>query len=281
MPDLLRPQLRHGWRRPDVSHSARVCDDTMKTTRVLCSLAVAGVLCLHGGTNGFGADPGDTSRAADVDDDLIIENNLFSPEREKWELQEKTPQKSPTLTPQEKKEIGDIVLYGTVITPQTRCAVLRADKRRGRGPVDQRRPYEEGDYIKGFLVAAIEPKRVVLRDEDTAQDFYIYISEEKQDRSAVKTEIKSDPQPVAADDRDAPAAGTPKKIIPRRAQTTDLLKKRVERSMRILKRRDSALVRKQVQRDLEKLDKLIPHMSEEDRREVLRLKQEVDKMEKE
>lgn len=263
----------------------------MKTTRVLFIIAAAGMLCLWGSVSGFGADPGDAPPATDVDDDMIIENNLFSPEREKWEIQEKTPQKSLALTPQEKKEIGDIVLYGTVITPQTRCAVLRQGRGRGRGPcpVDQNRPYEEGDYIKGFFVAAIEPKRVVLRDEDSGEQFYIYISEEKQDRSAVKTEIKPDPRRVAAEAAEqeetagssrAPAAGTPKKIIPRRAQTTDLLKKRVERSMRILKRRDSALVRKQVARDLEKLDKLVPHMSEEDRREILRLKQEVDKMEK-
>jgi hypothetical protein len=217
------------------------------------------------------------------EDSVIIERNLFDPERKKWQEEEKPEVKQPVRQPdKDRYNVNAILLFGTVVHNDERYAVLRTGKGNNKST---RTPYTTGDYIKGYLLAEISHRSVVLKDEDTGEEFVLYINDEGKHRVAEKTEITEEaPEPSAADEsKSAQARSTggdekkeKKMPPPKKAQTSAFLKKRLERHVKILKRKKSDLVIKQAERDYEKLKRLMPFMGEDERRDVIELRKQLD-----
>jgi hypothetical protein len=135
----------------------------------------------------------DTRDSKDKRDDIIIEKNIFSPERKKW-VSEPASNKQ-AADKQVKKEINELMLLGTVIGGDRRYAVLRIKKDEGKGGF---KPYMRGDYIQGYLVKEIDEKKVVLQDDAENAEYVLYINDDKKERIAEKTAIKAEPPKAAA-----------------------------------------------------------------------------------
>ena len=152
----------------------------------------------------------DTRESKVKRDDIIIEKNIFSPERKKW-VSEPASNKQAS-DKQAKKEINELMLLGTVIGGESRYAVLRIKKDEGKGIF---KPYMKGDYIQGYQVKEIDEKKVILQDDAENAEYVLYINDDKKERLAEKTAIKAEPSKVAVEEKkeDRPA----KRKRPRRA----------------------------------------------------------------
>lgn len=216
------------------------------------------------------------------EDDVIVAKNLFHPERKKWEMErpdKKKKEKKPLKNP---KALSRIRLYGTVITGDKSYAVLRTTKGKKTG---ENRVYMVGDYISGFMVKEIERKKIVLEGADVNEDFVVFINDGKKKRSVAKTEIKRESARITRTGQkegqkvEGKPGGKSKKKArkPKKAKTADFLRKRLKRHAKVLRTKDSALVKKQALKDYKKIEKLLPHMSAEAQREVMELKNEIDR----
>ena len=213
---------------------------------------------------------------ASAEEDILVEKNLFSPERKKWIMEDPKEKKPEAETV--KKEIADITLFGTVIAGSERYAVLRTKKKGKPGEGESKTPYAVGDYISGFLVKEIEPKRVVLHDPSEDKEYQLFINDESKDRTVEKTEIKM-PPPSADNETSTPTRRKGRvPPPPKPVDNVDQLKAKVQRSIDILKTNKSDLVRKQAERDLQKLEQMAMGMSENDLQDLVRLKQELEKI---
>ncbi len=201
-----------------------------------------------------------------VDDSIIIEKNLFRPDRKRWIKEEQEPEVKPQPPKKDDRNLNAIVLYGTVITESLRRAVISTQPGRGSLQTDI---YYVGDYAGGYLVKDIEHKRIVLLDEKSGEEYIIFSNEGKKSRTAARTEIRVRAhEPISVSAKDDASAPPP----PPKAMSVDLLERRIKRSLRILERRDSDVVRKQVERDVERLEMFDSHLSGEARERVEQLK---------
>ena len=168
--------------------------------RVLTSLVCASIVCACSSLLIFVP-----AHAEEVKNDIIIEKNLFSPERKKWVSE--TPSGKQSADKLAKKEINDIMLMGTAIRGKERYAVLHAKKDESKGGF---KPWMKGDYVQGYLLKEIEEKMVVLQDEADNKEYILYINDEKKERVAEKTAVKIEqPKPVVEDLRgEQPGAKT-------------------------------------------------------------------------
>lgn len=127
---------------------------------------------------------------------LIIDKNLFSPERKKWV----TPPAGGNQAGAQlaKKTLDELVLFGTIISPQGRYAVLRTKKtRKSKETTGGFQPYTLGDYIAGYLIKEIDAKKVTLVDESENQEYTVFFNAEQQVRQVEKTALKAvPPKPV-------------------------------------------------------------------------------------
>ena len=138
--------------------------------------------------------------------DLIIEKNLFSPDRKKWITE---PPGKPDAQ-MAKKELNDLVLLGTIISSRGRYAVLRTKKE--TAPQNGLQPYTKGDYVQGYLVKEIDEKKVLLLDESANLEYVVFINNENKVRLAEKTEVKPE-QPKPASEPKKPEGVEKKKML--------------------------------------------------------------------
>lgn len=146
--------------------------------------------------------PADTKNIKDKQHEIIIEKNLFSPDRKKWVSEPKSGKKAADKQPV--KEINDLMLLGTVISGPTRYAVIRTKKNITKTAFQ---PYMKGDYIQGYLVKEIKQKKVILLDETENSKYTLYIDNDKKERVAEKTASKPAVNPAP---QKAVRAGTKK-----------------------------------------------------------------------
>ena len=205
-------------------------------------------------------------------DDIIVEKNLFSPDRKKW-VMEKPSGKKPGKPQKTKKELSKIELYGTVVSDNQSYAVLRTKKGDKRKDV-----YMVGDYISGHFIKEIDQRKVVLTDESGNEDFIIYINEGKKNRTAAKTEIREEVPVSRTKEKAARKAKKKTSSKSQKSKTSGFLKKRLKRDLNVLKSKKSKMVERQAQKDYKKIEKLLPQMTDQERREVLELKKELDSM---
>ena len=141
--------------------------------------------------------------------DIIIEKNLFSPDRKKWVSE---PPAKPGAQ-MAKKELNDLTLLGTIISGNQRYAVLRTKKETAAQSSMQ--PYAKGDYVQGYFIKDIEEKKVTLLDETENLMYVVFINDQQKVRVAEKTERKPEPPkaPPEVKKPEAPAAA-PKRPAP-------------------------------------------------------------------
>lgn len=224
---------------------------------VKCLLVIIGFILLTGGH----------LRATGISGDILIDKNLFDPERKKWEIEEKT-MKKPINKNNTNKLLSEIVLFGTVLSDQYDYAVIRV--KQNNKIKHQNRPYMVGDYVNGLILKDIGDNKIVLFDDVTQGNYEIYLNDGKKDRMPVKTPIPSKPSEKmsSAKKRPKPTPGV----------SGEFLKKRLTKSLEVLKGNKSPLVMKQAERDLMTLEKIITGMSEKEIGEVITFRQELDKM---
>ena len=213
--------------------------------------------------------------------DIIVDKNLFSPDRTKWVMDRPRKGKKEAKTVVESRKLASLELYGTIMAGERRYAVMRTQKP-ARGKSRGSSLYMPGDYAGGYLIKEIGRRKVVLQDEGSNEEFEIYINEGKKDRSAVKTEIRQAALGESEKGRTSKESTRKKSIRkvprPKKAQTSSSLRKMLKRDLRVLKSKNSTLVRKQAERDYKKLEKLLPFMSDKERSEVSEMKKQLDQL---
>ena len=115
-----------------------------------------------------------------ADDSVIVEKDLFSPDRGKWIMEPRKDEKV-------KGKIDDIILSGTIVSVKVKSAVL---SERGKKKPEESSFYLEGDYMSGYLLKKINEKSVVLEDVQSGEDYVIFLNDGGKNSTAVKTEIK-------------------------------------------------------------------------------------------
>jgi len=211
----------------------------------------------------------------------IVEKNLFSPEREKWTME--SPDKTKKALKGKKDKVDDIILSGTIVSDRIKSAVLAVSTKRKPGKSSI---YMEGDYMSGYLLKEISERNVVLQDVQSGEDYVIFLNDEKKNRTAVKTEIKERPKSVRADDNiGRKKEGRKKKkkktrIVTTHAESGAVMKKRLQKSLDILERKNSSLVLKQAENDYRKLKKLSPGMSASEKKEIRAMRKQLDEIKK-
>ena len=120
-----------------------------------------------------------------ADDSVIVEKNLFSPDREKWTMEPYDRSSKEAKVKQGK--IDDIILSGTIVSDKVKSAVLSES---GKKKQEKSSFYLEGDYMSGYLLKKINEKSVVLEDVQSGEDYVIFLNDGEKKSTAVKTEIK-------------------------------------------------------------------------------------------
>jgi len=233
---------------------------------------------------------------------IIIEKNLFHDQRQKWEM-EKAPSKGAAAQAgsAEAKNIEQINLFGTVIRDSHSYAVMRVTQPpaprgvprgrppRGNQPAEQsqedKRPYAVGDFISGFRLVEISPGSVLLQDPADNNRYEVFMNQGETERSAVRTEIVEDkPQPAPTPAAPASArrpASRPQPApeeSPNPAQSADFMRQRFQSNMQMLRDDPNDTALQQAERDWEKLQPMMPALEESGREDLMRLREEFEKM---
>jgi hypothetical protein len=205
-----------------------------------------------------------TAQAEEAPYALIVNKNLFSPNRTAWFMDEaqKKPQNVPKNIPRLDPKKAQLI--GTVITAKRRRALISTSSRGSRKDTEL---YTTGDYFQGYLVKEIEPKKVVLSNQALNDECALMLNADKPQRSREKTAL---PPPARTVVRRPPPRS--------KAETTRDLQTRMKYARNVLKQRESPLVRKQVERDFSKLLKQFDTLSAQEQQEMILLKKEIDKI---
>ena len=207
--------------------------------------------------------------AADEPYSLISKKNLFSPDRKEW-IMEKTDSKANEAKKAVSKiDLKQIKLTGTVIVGNERKAVIKNSLKKGSGKDAD--VYMTGDYIEGYLLKEIGEKKVLLTNTDTNDSVELFLHEGAAQRSTEKTDVTM-PAPEIKPEKP--------RYAPKKGETGKDLINRAQKTMQVLNNNSSEMVKKQAERDLEKLDKLMGSMSDEERSEAIQLRKSLNEMQK-
>lgn len=207
--------------------------------------------------------------AADEPYSLISKKNLFSPDRKEW-IMEKTDSKANEAKKAVSKiDLKQIKLMGTVIVGNERKAVIKNSLKKGSGKDAD--VYMTGDYIEGYLLKEINEKKVLLTNTDTNDSVELFLHEGAAQRSTEKTDVTM-PAPEIKPEKP--------RYAPKKGETGKDLINRAQKTMQVLNNNSSEMVKKQAERDLEKLDKLMGSMSDEERSEAIQLRKSLNEMQK-
>ena len=87
---------------------------------------------------------------------IISENNLFRPDRTEWVIDKPDVPKGENIDPDK------LELFGTIIVDDKKCAIIHEKKVKKKGNDKKNEIYSLGDYVGGYVVSAIDEKKVVL-----------------------------------------------------------------------------------------------------------------------
>jgi len=227
-----------------------------------CSLFMCAALPMH-------TDPA----FADQDETIIIERNVFHPQRKKWlmEYKEKKPDKKSVQEKQaQEKILQQVVLYGTVQSDNREYAIIRMAQSRTHKRMNT--VYMVGDYVNGFLIKGIEEQSIILADSAGAEQFEIFVNQGNKTREPLKTALQASPPGPAAQ-----PAGI-QKSKGKQAKTAPVIKNNIKRALSVLKSKPTKFAKKQARNQLKQLEALLPGMSYAERREFLDLKNEYERL---
>ena len=102
---------------------------------------------------------------------IISEKNLFRPDRTEWVINK------PDAKMMDKKvDIDKLSLYGTIIIGDKKSALIHDKKAKKKDKKSEL--YSLGDYIGGYVLAAIDEKRVVLDYYGEKETLYLHEGKE-------------------------------------------------------------------------------------------------------
>jgi len=87
---------------------------------------------------------------------IISEENLFRPDRTEWVIDKPDVPKGENIDPDK------LELFGTIIVGDKKCALIHEKKSKKKGKDKKNEIYSLGDYVGGYVVSAIDEKKVVL-----------------------------------------------------------------------------------------------------------------------
>jgi hypothetical protein len=241
--------------------------------------------------------------------DIIIEKNLFHDQRQKWEMERPQSKGDAAAGPgaQDQRDIAEINLFGTVIKDSQSYAVMRVTPQktpgqRFRRPVrrprskrlaalrnqkgseqnqDSNHPYAVGDFIGGFQILEIRPGSVLLQDMYDNNRYEVFMNDGKTERTAVRTEIPEEkppaperPQSRRPQRKSRPGAAT----RPTPDQAADFMRQRFERDMQVLRDTNDPAAAEQALRDWDKIEPMLSSIDDSGREDLLRLKEEFERM---
>jgi len=118
---------------------------------------------------------------------IISEKNLFRPDRTEWVIDKPDVPKGENIDPDK------LELFGTIIVGNKKCAIIHEKKSKKKGKAKKNEIYALGDYVGGYVVSAIDEKKVVL-------DYYgekvtLYLHEGKESTTEDLPPPKKRPKP--------------------------------------------------------------------------------------
>jgi len=121
---------------------------------------------------------------------IISEKNLFRPDRKEWVIE------NPDSEIVDKKVNPDeLELYGTIIIGDKKSALIHEKKSKRKDKNEKAEIYSLGDYIGGYVVSAIDEKRVVLDYYGEKVTLYLHEGKESlKDNITLPAERKSEPK---------------------------------------------------------------------------------------
>lgn len=259
---------------------------------VLAALMLASALC---------------AAPANADDyDSIIEKNLFHDQRQKWEMEKSQGKGAASQAGlQDRGSIDKINLFGTVIKDSHSYAVMRVtqqaassrvSRRAGRAKdrkksgvqasqkkQDNKRPYAVGDFISGYQIVEIQSESVLLQDPYDNKRYEIFMNDGQTERTAVRTEIAEDkpekpPRTPGKKRKPSRRSKAQSKASSKKAASTDAIRKRFERDLKLMRDDKNDAVTRQAERNWEKLEPMMPSLDEKGQEELMRLKSEFEKL---
>ena len=208
-----------------------------------------------------------------ADDSVIVEKNLFSPDREKWTMEPYDRSSKEAKVKQGK--IDDIILSGTIVSDKVKSAVLSES---GKKKQEKSSFYLEGDYMSGYLLKKINEKSVVLEDGQSGEEYVIFLNDGKKNRTSVKTEIKENS--TQRKTKKQRTAKEKKGVAGKSADESLRIKEGLRKSLDRLEKNKSRRDLKKAENDLRKLRKLYPQMTGEEKKEVGDLGKELESLKK-
>ena len=212
-----------------------------------------------------------------ADDSIIVEKNLFSPDREKWTMEpyDRTSREAKV----KQGKIDDIILSGTIVSDKVKSAVLNES---GKKKQEKSSFYLEGDYMSGYLLKKINEKSVVLEDRQSGETYVIFLNDGKKNRTAVKTEMKNDSTKRKIYKGLIKQRGSKEKkdMHEKSADESLRIKEKLRKSLDRLEKENSRLNLKKAENDLRKLRKLYPQMTDEEKKEIRDLGKKLDSLKK-
>ncbi len=103
---------------------------------------------------------------------IISEKNLFRPDRAEWVIDKPAD----TKMMDKKVDIDKLSLYGTIIIGDKKSALIHDKKAKKKDKKSEL--YSLGDYIGGYVLAAIDEKRVVLDYYGEKETLYLHEGKE-------------------------------------------------------------------------------------------------------
>jgi len=277
-----------------ITSCLRVCMQVLRSVFGWFYLEYAGVLAALMLASALCAAP------ANADDyDIIIEKNLFHDQRQKWEMEKSQGKGSASqVGPGGRQDFEQIKLFGTVIKDSLSYAVMRVSEpskksrasRRGRLAKGKKQdvsgnklPYAVGDFIGGYQIAKILSESVVLQDPYDNTRYDIFMNDGQTERTVERTEIDEDepeesPQKPGQDRKSKRRLQAQSKASSKKAASTDAIRKRFERDLKLMRDDKNDAVAQQAEREWEKLEPMMPSLDEKGQEELKRLKTEFENL---
>jgi len=217
-----------------------------------------------------------TGWAAEEPYDIISKKNLFHPERKEWIMESSDKKGDDAKSSVPKLDPQKVQLKGTVIVGDERKAVVstagsimaaggRMPKRAAAGAGNEE-IYMVGDFIEGYLVKEVNEKNILLNSPDGQDAVTIFLHEGSKQRSSEKTPVPAAPAPIEE-----------RRFTRQSEETPQMIQERMKKSMEVLKGRDNERVRRQVERDFNKLQKHFPAMSQQEQQDAVLMKKELER----
>jgi hypothetical protein len=207
---------------------------------------------------------------------IISRKNLFHPERKEWIMESSDKKGDDAKSSVPKLDPQKVQLKGTVIVGDERKAVVstagsimaaggRMPKRAAAGAGNEE-IYMVGDFIEGYLVKEVNEKNILLNSPDGQDAVTIFLHEGSKQRSSEKTPVPAAPAPIEE-----------RRFTRQSEETPQMIQERMKKSMEVLKGRDNERVRRQVERDFNKLQKHFPAMSQQEQQDAVLMKKELER----